>query len=155
MTDLVALMGMPACGKSSFVDRQREEFPDVAVVSPDRIRKDITGDMSDQSQNELVFDYAHALTKSFLWSDQDVIFDATNLTTQARNNLLLIAQSVGVDATLFVFRTPYAECCRRNALRERVVPEDVMALMADRYIDSLKTICFEPWKNILFIDPDD
>ena len=48
------LVGLPGSGKST-IARQLNDIYGTIIVSPDIIRKDLTGDMNDQSRNTEVF----------------------------------------------------------------------------------------------------
>lgn len=67
-------VGIPGSGKSSWV-AGREKY----VICPDTIRKNLFGDISDQSMNTRVWDIAKGMAIAALQNDLDVIVDATNV----------------------------------------------------------------------------
>lgn len=75
-------IGISGSGKSFWID----SLPKAKhhVVSPDEIRKEITGSISDQSKNTEVFKEADRRTIEFLKTGKPVIFDATNLNIKLR-----------------------------------------------------------------------
>ena len=145
MSKLIALMGIPASGKSTVVGQMQGE-----IICPDDIRRELTGDRGDQSRNEHVFQLAHARLLNCLGdvddTYDDVIFDATNVTASARNALLDIADHCGATKRLIVMRTDFEECKTRNAYRtQHQVPEHVMDRMHERFVRSLSEIGYERW----------
>lgn len=152
MAELIALMGIPASGKSTFRDTYNQ-FEDYVIVCPDDIRQELTGNRSDQSRNDFVFANAHTQTWDHLEADRDVIFDATNVTASARAALLEIADKTNASRKLFVLRTPFEDCLERNAYRvQHQVPLLVMYKMHARFVRSLSEIGYESWNAILNVE---
>ena len=58
------------------------------VISPDEIRKELTGDISNQTHNKKVFEIAIDRTINSLNEGNPVIFDATNIKSKDRKNML-------------------------------------------------------------------
>lgn len=165
MSTLYVTMGIPGSGKSTWVERFSAPVEAsatvnggdaIVIVSPDQIRLRLTGDMSDQSKNAVVFSLAHQQTRSHLALGHDVIFDATCVTTRARTELLDIVKDNDVidggdiRAELHVFDTAPQVCLDRNAARERKVPEDIIMKMFGQFAQSLSQIGFEKWDVIHF-----
>jgi len=137
-------VGIPGCGKSTFA----ETFLSHAIcVSTDAIRKEMFGsllaahDVSKQEQrqrNDLVFKLYHEKIRTNLQAGKDVIADATNLDTRARQQLSDIVdettceQPIEVHVLLF---TNIQEAFRRNEERDsdQVVPPEVMARFAVKF----------------------
>ena len=70
-------VGISGSGKSTYLNKLN-----VPVVCPDDIRKELTGDISDQSQNPKVWFEAYQRLKDYIARDEDVAFSATNLGMQ-------------------------------------------------------------------------
>lgn len=104
--------------------------PDTVILSPDTLREELMGDMSDQSRNGFIFKHLvpirlngmHALKKH-------VIFDATSVSRKNRKDLIKHAKWLGYQIEAHVFRTPIDVCKARNAARARVVPDVVIDKM--------------------------
>jgi hypothetical protein len=58
------LVGIPGCGKSTYL--RKVNSPNVLIVCPDDIRRELTGDISDQSRNGDVWVAAEERIKSGL-----------------------------------------------------------------------------------------
>ena len=74
---LILPIGIPGSGKSTWINKLRAEGRNVLVISPDAIRAELT-DVSDQSNNALVFKLAHERAATGLRQGKLVVFDATN-----------------------------------------------------------------------------
>ncbi len=155
MAKLMATLGIPGCGKSTWVKSQW--FPPVVVVETDQIRVDLTGSRADQSRNDEVFQTAYDRVEGALKEGRDVIFDSTGLSRNgvARRAIITdMASATGAVAELHVFRTPFQTAVERNALRDlsMVVPFDVMLMFLSLYKEALFSIGSEAWDRIVFHD---
>lgn len=86
-------IGIPGSGKSTWIKKNILENKNFSpssfvIVSPDEIRKELTGDISDQSKNAEVFEEAKKRASEALNKGKIVIFDATNLNTENRLSLI-------------------------------------------------------------------
>lgn len=132
MPTLTVLIGLPGCGKSTYAKKKKEAG--ITIISPDEIREELTGDMSDQSRNRDVFKLAHKRTKEALRCGYSVVFDATDLTRKARNELLsCIPDRHNTYVEYILFRVPLEECMKRNRQRSRRVPEEVIRRMDNSF----------------------
>ena len=83
MANLVLPIGISGSGKSYIYNR---DYKDYVQVSPDLIREELTGSISDQSKNKEVFKLAFERVDEYLNKGQDVFFDATNVNKTQRKN---------------------------------------------------------------------
>ena len=81
MAKLVLPIGISGSGKSYIYNR---DYKDCVQVSPDLIREELTGDISNQSKNKEVFKLAFERVDEYLNNGQDVFFDATNVNKSQR-----------------------------------------------------------------------
>lgn len=72
-------VGISGSGKSTWINANRKS--NTVVISPDEIRRELTGNISDQSKNNDVFVLAFKKAIDALNNGNDVIFDATNVTS--------------------------------------------------------------------------
>ncbi len=79
---LVFMVGIPGSGKSKFIKETTDE--NTIVVCPDQIRKELTGDVSNQTKNGEVWDLAKRRAAEALKNGKDVILDATNVSSSRR-----------------------------------------------------------------------
>lgn len=156
VTTLVVTMGIPASGKSTYVERWSEQLIDNGlnppIICPDDIRKELTGDASDQTRNHEVFELAHVRLALALADKQPVVFfDATNIKPFARDNLLTMAQDAGAYTILAVLSANIDAAKARNKARDRVVPESAMDRMHKEFMEQLGSIEDEGWNRVVYV----
>lgn len=128
---LYMTVGLPGCGKSTLYE---QEFPLCEYISSDAIRAEVFGDVNDQTHNSEVFQLMFKRTVEALKSGKEVYYDATSLSRKRRMAFLRsIAHVKDVRKVALVFNTPYEVCLKRNAKRDRHVPEDVIFDMLKRF----------------------
>ncbi|WP_321476036.1 AAA family ATPase [uncultured Paludibaculum sp.] len=125
---LLILVGLPASGKSTWA--QQNGLP---TLSSDEVRALVTGDVTQQGQNRLVFRTLRSLAAARVEAGVPLTcIDATALTVWERRCWVRFAQLQNCGVEAVYFDIPLDECKRRNAARDRVVPDHVMDLMAAR-----------------------
>lgn len=133
-----ALCGLPASGKTTYAAHllSLSCHPTAVLIHPDQYRLDLTGDMSDQSQNYHIFTVLvpRAIEDAYR-AGLDVIFDATSYCAKARKGPLSKAKSLGYRVIAHMLDVPFDECAKRNEGRGRKVPLDVLIRMRDRWQD--------------------
>ena len=84
---LILPIGISGSGKSTWINSliNKDTY---TVVSPDEIRKELTGSIHDQSKNMEVFQLANKRMFEELRKETPVILDATNLNTEYRRKML-------------------------------------------------------------------
>lgn len=83
MARLILPIGISGSGKSYIYNK---DYKDCVQVSPDLIREELTGDISNQTKNKEVFKLAFERVDEYLNKGQDVFFDATNVNKSQRKN---------------------------------------------------------------------
>lgn len=125
---LTLLVGLPGSGKSTYA-RER----DLPVVSSDDLRHLLMDDATDQTQNRRIFALLRQVVRlRFEMERPHTVLDATNLSARERRTWIKLAQLYGVEVQAIFFDTPLEICKQRNRSRSRIVPEDVIDLMAVR-----------------------
>lgn len=119
---LYVMIGPAGSGKSTF----KKQILWACSVTPDNIRKEMFGDESCQLEPEKVFEKAYIAMENLLCDGWDVVFDATNTTEFARKKLLERVSGIDHKNVAIYMNTPLEECKRRNALRKRKVPDEVI-----------------------------
>lgn len=133
--NLYMLIGLPGSGKSTYAETLMEKHPDALYLSSDKIREELYGDESIQGNPQEVFGNLHYKMCKALGDYVDVIYDATNLNPKNRKRAIRIAKSANPITAVhyIVIDTPLDECVRRNANRERKVPENVIVRMSEQF----------------------
>lgn len=129
MPQLTMLVGFPGSGKSTVAQGMVEESPGTIIVSSDAMRKELFGDENCQNHNDLLFKQLHKRIRDHLQDGNDVIYDACNINYKQRMEFLKSLNSIPCWKRVLVVATPVSECLRRNANRERVVPEKAIFKM--------------------------
>ena len=127
MSKLIMLIGLPAAGKSTWSSKYMECYKNTELVSSDSIREEVFGDVNDQSHNAEVFNIVHKRVVAAIKSGKDAVLDSTSLSRKRRIHFIKSIPECEVRA--IVFAIPFEECCKRNAARERVVPQSAMERM--------------------------
>ena len=83
MAKLILPIGISGSGKSYIYNK---DYKNCVQVSPDLIREELTGDISNQSKNKEVFKLAFERVDECLNKGLDVFFDATNVNKSQRKS---------------------------------------------------------------------
>lgn len=151
MTNLIIPLGIPGCGKSTWAKTLLDLK--YAIVSSDKIRKELFGSLSAahmredgtpldpaqrQKNNEKVFDIFHSKIEERLTHGVDVFADATNLSRLARLRLVDIARATFAQTHVLLFKNP-TEAMLRNERRDEdeKVPHEAMMDMYAKYLECL------------------
>ena len=139
--ELIITVGIPGCGKSTWVN---EHKGGAFVVCPDDIRREITGNITDQSQNDKV--WAIAKTRVFAWLNNkyDVILDATNVSTKGRRSFIEGLPKCRLVAQCFPMAPEEAYARIKKDLDagvdRSVVPEELVYRMYGEYLYTVKVL---------------
>jgi predicted kinase len=127
---LVVLVGLPASGKSTWLAQRG-----ITPLSSDAMRVLLADDVTDQTIHDLVFMSLRFLIRMRLRAGRPVTYvDATHLTPAERLPYLKIGRKCGCDVEAVFFDVPVEVCKERNRKRDRIVPDDVIDLMAAKLI---------------------
>lgn len=127
--NLIIMCGPPGSGKSTIAEQIVDEFENFVIVSPDEIRRGITGNTNDQTHNDIVFGRVYGDIQSYLDRGYNVVYDATNCRSQYRYKIVDIVKDSVYKIVCMVSTVPIVECLKRNAERDISVPDDVIERM--------------------------
>ena len=138
MPKFIMLVGLPAVGKDTWIEKYKEFHPDIIVHSSDDIREELYGDANCQKDPSLVFKIMYARTLSDLRGGRDIIYNATNIKYKDRKSILSqVKQIKDVECICKILIAPVEVCKERNAKRERKVPDFVY----DKMLRAWQTPC--------------
>lgn len=136
---LVALIGPPGAGKTSWLAR---ELPNAERVSLEAIRTNPDADRA------AVIRDAIARTFDLLRAGELVAFDSTLIDPTFRSRVRAVAKAVGVPVYAVVFRTPVEKLLAAQDTREHPVPEDRVRELARKFDEQLARIPGEGWASV-------
>lgn len=123
-------MGLPGSGKSTYLKQLG-----LPHVSSDEIRYWLAGDPKIQTIHWRVFDTIRYLLRHRLALRMGVTYvDATHLTPRERRPYIKMGELFDCDVEALFVDVPLEICKARNRLRERVVPDEAMDIMAARMV---------------------
>ena len=135
-------------------------YSDLAIVSPDLIRKELTGSISDQTKNREVFQRVDKLVEQLVKEGRDFFYDATNVNTDFRKAFVEKFRGTDVEIVYVILPADVAVSMKRikNDLKESVdranVPTHALVRQFGMYNHSLKTkFEGENVQEIIYIKP--
>ena len=123
---LMLMVGAPGSGKTTIREQLQKQYPTLKVISMDDRRKEICGDVHDQSKNGQIFGWQERELRKAMKERQTVLVDATNPTRKLRKTLWRIARENGALCSVIYFDLKLETLLARNAAREKRVPDDVV-----------------------------
>ena len=129
---LFIMIGLSASGKSTIAKELAEDC-EAVIVSSDSIRKEICGNVSDQSKNEEVFKLFHKRIRKYLHEKRNVIADATNITMKSRRAIINNVKKMDIEIIAYIVPKKIEDCIKDNAKREYPIPEEVIYKQMKRF----------------------
>lgn len=142
---VVLTFGVSGSGKSTWI---AHNLPDYTIISLDNLREKIAASRSDQSQNSKIVHLAKEELKSQLRDRQKIVWDATNLRRDFRQQVISISRQYGALITLVIFHCSETIYYERNRQRRHSIPEDVLI----RQIEMMEFPEFDEGDRILIVD---
>lgn len=141
----IMMCGLVASGKSYKAQEFAEKY-NATIFSSDELRKELYGDMNCQEHNNELFVELYRRIKECLRNGESAIMDSTNLSYKHRMSFLRELKNIPCEKICVLMATPYKECLKRNAQRERKVPEYVIERM---YRQFDPPYWYEGWDDII------
>lgn len=147
----IMMCGLVASGKS-YKAKELAKDHDATIFSSDDLREELFGDANNQEHNQEVFVELHRRIKECLRGDKSAIMDSTNISYKHRLAFLQELKNIPCEKICVLMATPYEECLKRNAERERKVPEYAIEKM---YRQFDPPYWYEGWTEIQIEFSDD
>lgn len=150
---LIMLVGLPACGKSTYAEYLRKENPvETKVFSSDAIREELFKDKPyDPEDNQKVFNTLHKRIIENLKLGRTCIYDATNLSSKRRKQFLSQLKKVSCKKEVVVLVEDVRTLKERDKERKSQVGDEVIEKFWRRFELPLKS---EGWDSITIKVPD-
>lgn len=145
---LYMTIGLQASGKTTYVEKHAPK--DAVIISPDRIRKEVFRVEYDPAFEEGVWSTFFRQLEDALRANKTVVVDNTNVTRTARATIISMAKRYNVPVIGYWFKVPVEECIRRNQLRERKVPEQMIYQMQRMFDEPALEEGFQQLKEVDF-----
>lgn len=142
----IMLCGLPASGKSQTTIELKKMG--MNIYSSDEIRVELTGNINNQKENDLVFKTLHNRIREDLKKGKDCVYDACNTSYKRRRDFLQNLKKIPCEKICIFMATPLEECIKRNSERERAVPQKVIEKM---YKNFNIPYYYEGWDEIRII----
>ncbi len=121
-------IGIPGAGKTTLLKAFASKHGYV-YVSPDEIRKELTGSEIDQTRNADVWKEVYARSREGL-REGTIVLDSTMVNKEQRHSMLAFLREHGAEHVQGVYcDAPFETALQRNSDRERVIPGYAMVRM--------------------------
>mgnify|MGYP003296347016 CR=1 FL=1 len=156
---IIMPIGISGSGKTRLYHKRYEGM---TLVSPDEIRKEISGSISNQKCNNQVFKKGDAMVESLVRDNIDFYYDATNCNPTFRKEF--VERFRGSDVKIVYMVLPCdMESCRmriktdlKNKVDRSNVPFEVLIRQKGFYNQSIKSgFEGENVQEIIYLKPED
>ncbi|MDO5567278.1 MAG: AAA family ATPase [Planctomycetia bacterium] len=120
--EVTLLSGLPGTGKDYWIKKLDTQIP---VISLDAIREKLR--ISPEDDQAPVAACAREKAKELLRAKVPFIWNATNIIQKTRSPIVRLCMDYGAAVRILFLETEWSETLRRNANREKIVPESIIS----------------------------
>ncbi|MFV0419042.1 MAG: AAA family ATPase [Dysgonomonas sp.] len=128
-SEVMMLSGLPGMGKDSYIESLKSEIP---VISLDAIRRKYKYSATDRTATGRVVQEAKEQAREYLRKGQNFIWNATNITSLMRQQLVDLFTLYGAKVKIIYLEKPYEVWRSQNKNREYSLPDPVLDRMLDK-----------------------
>lgn len=125
---LFMMVGIPGSGKSQEAEMIAKEH-NAVIHASDKIREEFSKRPDAKEDNNFIFQQLYLRVQRDLKAGKNVVYDATNINSKRRIAFLNSIKSIPCEKIAIIMATPYEQCVKNNAERERSIPESVIEKM--------------------------
>ena len=140
--EIIVPIGISGSGKTRLYNMR---YSDLTLVSPDLIRKELTGSISDQKKNKEVFEEVDRRVEDLVKKGESFFYDATNVNSEFRKKFVEQFRGTDVKITYVILpadmNTSYVRIkqdLKNNVDRSRV-PFEVLVRQKGFYNQSIES----------------
>ena len=140
--EIIVPIGISGSGKTRLYNMR---YSDLTLVSPDLIRKELTGSISDQKKNKEVFEEVDRRVEDLVKKGESFFYDATNVNSEFRKKFVEQFRGTDVKITYVILpadmNTSYVRIkqdLKNNVDRSRV-PFEVLIRQKGFYNQSIES----------------
>ena len=127
--EVIMLSGIAGSGKDFYI---RQHFHGYQVVSLDDLRRKSGIRYNDSKGNGQIIQQAKELAKAYLRKGTPFVWNATNITSQMRAQLIELFDSYKAKVTIIYIEIAYSTLLAQNNNREHPIPETAVEKMIDK-----------------------
>lgn len=129
MNKFIMMIGIPGSGKSTYAEKVAQ-IEDAVVISSDKLREEMFGDVWEMRKNQLLFSKMYQYAFKYLSEGKSVIIDATNINSRQRKYVLTKFKPYFKEC--YFVRTPLRKALSQNRNRSRNVPNYAILRMYNK-----------------------
>lgn len=145
--EFVMLCGLPGSGKSYEAKKYKETH---LILSSDVLREELNITEQNKEAHNIVFNELNNRLINSLKENKNVVYDATNLHSKYRINLINNISKFNPYKRIVVVATTFNQCVENNNNRKNKVPNDVITRMLRNF--SMPQY-YEGWDEINIVYP--
>ncbi|QOR67968.1 AAA family ATPase [Cytobacillus suaedae] len=145
MSKFIMVVGLPGSGKSTLA-KELSQIEKAMILSSDKIRMELNGDVNDQSDPQVIFEEMNNRANILLSEGRTVIYDATNLNRKRRRHIINFV--IKADEKIVHYINQHISTIKdRNKNRSKSVEEYVVNRMYKTLHIPVKN---EGWDEVIF-----
>jgi len=128
-SQVIMLSGLAGAGKDHYIQRNHKDTP---VISLDDMRRSLKIHHNDKTGNGQVIQQAKEEAKKYLRNKENFTWNATNITTQMRKQLIDLFATYNAKIKIVYLEVPYKQLLSQNKARANPIPETGLIRMVGK-----------------------